>query len=222
MRRLAYPITKCLCRCLLGAVGRIRVLHKNRADRAGGWILASNHISHFDPPFFTSVTGRGIDWMAMDDLFKSRVFAAYFRAVNAFPVARFQGDRTALKVAMARLKQGRVVGMFPEGGLRHGETSVLGGAPLRRGIRAVARVANAPVIPGVILGSDRLYRTTNWIPMRRVGVWIGFGEALDPDLPELELILADALRRLRDEMRAHFQLTDADMPKSPQERMRGA
>lgn len=202
---------------------RRHVFHPERSQRAGGWILASNHISHFDPALLTIATRRRVDWMAMADLFKNRALGAWMRGAGAFPVVRFQADRSALRTAIARLQAGRVVGMFPEGGLRHGETSVLGGAPLRRGIRAMAELGDAPVVPCVILGADRLYCAAHWRPWRRAPVWIGFGEPLNadgPKTPELELALAEALRTLCAEMRAHFQLSDDDLPKSPQERMR--
>jgi 1-acyl-sn-glycerol-3-phosphate acyltransferase len=62
--------------------------------------------------------------------------------------------------------------MFPEGGLRDGAASVLGGAALRRGIRAVAELGRAPVIPGVILGSDRLYPQRK-LEARSAGTYLG-------------------------------------------------
>jgi 1-acyl-sn-glycerol-3-phosphate acyltransferase len=135
-------------------------------------------------------------------------------------VQRFKADRGALRIAVERLRGGKVVGMFPEGGLRDGAASVLGGAPLLRGIRAVAEQGGVPVIPCVILGSDRLYRAANWRPLRRVPVWIGFGEALAPS-GAVEEKLAEALRSLAGEMRAHFGLSDDDFPKPPRERMQG-
>lgn len=158
----------------------------------------------------------------MSDLFKPRWLGWWLRHSDCFPVQRFKADRVALKTAIERLQRDHVVGMFPEGGLRDGPASVLGGAPLRRGIRAVAELGGAAVIPCVILGSDRLYRAANWRPFRRVPVWIGFGQPIQSsEHPELEQDLAQALRDLAAEMREHFNLTDDDFPKSPQDRMRG-
>ena len=124
----------------------------------GAWILAANHISHFDPLLITATVPRKIDWMAMADLFRGRLLGAWLRASDCFPVVRFKPDRAALRTAIVRLEAGHAVGMFPEGGLRDGAASVLGGAPLLRGIRAVAQMAHAPLVPCVILGSDRLYQ----------------------------------------------------------------
>jgi 1-acyl-sn-glycerol-3-phosphate acyltransferase len=220
MPRLAYAISQAICRATFAYAARRHVLHRERAARRGPWLLAANHIAHFDPLLITSVVPPPIDWMAMADLFRPRLLGAWLRAADTFPVQRFRADRGALRTAVERLRAGKIVGMFPEGGLRDGAASVLGGAPLLRGIRAVAEQGGAPVVPCVILGSDRLYRAAHWLPLRRVPVWIGFGEPLAPEGP-VEEKLADALRSLAAEMQAHFALTEDDFPKPPRERMQG-
>jgi len=206
MFRLAYSISRTICRLLFGLVTRRRIFHPERVQLRGAWILASNHISHFDPLLITATVSRKIDWMAMADLFRGRLLGAWLRASDCFPVVRFKPDRAALRTAIVRLEAGHVVGMFPEGGLRDGAASVLGGAPLLRGIRAVAQTARAPLVPCVILGSDRLYRAQNWWPLRRVPIWIGFGEPLAPDAAggDLETQLGERLRALAAEMRGAF------------------
>src|SRR3954469_544194 len=128
MARLAYTISQTICRGIFGYATRRRVLHPERTQRVGPWLLATNHISHFDPLLLTSVVRRQIDWMAMADLFKPRLLGAWLRAADTFPVQRFTADRAAIRIAIKRLIEGKVVGMFPEGGLRDGAASVLGGA----------------------------------------------------------------------------------------------
>ena len=223
MARITYTISRLICRSLFSAVSHRRVFNRAAVDRAGAWILASNHISHFDPLLLTSVIHRQIDWMAMSDLFKPRFLGWWLRRSDCFPVQRFKADRIALKTAIDRLQAGKLVGMFPEGGLRDGAASVLGGATLRRGIRAIADLGKAPIVPCVILGSDRLYRSSNWLPFRRTPIWIGFGQPITADEGEaLEDRLAANLRALAGEMRNHFGLSEDDFPKPPQERMNGA
>lgn len=231
MRWLFYKFTVNLCRAVLAVAARPRVYRRDRAGRAGAWILGANHISHFDPPLISARLWRKVDWMAFADLFKNAFVGGWLTRCDTFPFTREKADTRAVRTALQRLKVGHVVGIYPEGGLRDGEASVLGGAPLRRGIGAIAQLAQVPVVPCVILGSDRLYRAMNWLPLRRVPVWVGFGEALDPPAregaaeavrAEFEERLGVAMRNLAAEMRAHFGLTDDDFPKPPQERMRGA
>lgn len=207
-------------------LGTVRVYHRERSALRGPCVLASNHISHFDPPLISAACRRKIDWMAMKDLFKHPLAALYFRSIETFPVDRDNMDRASVKTALERLKKGRVLGMFPEGGIRAGSTSVLEGAPMLPGAGTLAQMADAPLLPCVVLGTDRLYNRKNWRLFGRTPFWVGFGEPIRPaagmDRKEarafLERELAAAFKNLLAEMREHFQLSEADIPKTPGER----
>jgi 1-acyl-sn-glycerol-3-phosphate acyltransferase len=213
---------------LFGYSSRIYVVGCEHINRAGGFLLASNHISHFDPPIISSVARRKIDWMAMAEFFPVPGLGHFLRAVDAFPAARDRADRKTIQSAIKRLKDGRIVGVFPEGGIRDGTQSLLEGASLRAGASTLAHMAGVPIVPCVILGSDRLYAKGNWLPLRRTPVWIAFGQAIS-HFPELEKSVArarieqeltDAFQRLYAELRRKFQLTRDDLPHPPRERMR--
>jgi len=213
---------------LFGYSSRIYVVGCEQINRAGGFLLASNHISHFDPPIISSVARRKIDWMAMAEFFPVPGLGHFLRAVDAFPAARDRADRKTIQSAIKRLKDGRIVGVFPEGGIRHGAQSLLEGASLRAGASTLAHMAGVPIVPCVILGSDRLYAKGNWLPLRRTPVWIAFGQAIS-HFPELEKSVArarieqeltDAFQQLYAELRRKFQLTRDDLPHPPRERMR--
>ncbi len=213
---------------LFGYSARIYMVGSEHLKRAGGFLLASNHISHFDPPIISSVVRRKIDWMAMAEFFPIPGLGHFLRAVDAFPAARDRADRKTIRSAIERLKDGRIVGVFPEGGIRDGARSLLGGAPLRPGASTLAHMAGVPIVPCVILGSDRLYAKRNWLPLRRTPVWIAFGQAIShfPELEKsvararIEQELADGFQRLYAELRRKFQLTRDDLPHPPRERMR--
>src|SRR6266513_4381871 len=142
---------------LFGYSSRIHVVGWDYTNRAGGFLLASNHISHFDPPIISSVVRRKIDWLAMSEFFAVPGLAHFLRAVDAFPAARDRADRKTIRSAIERLEDGRIVGVFPEGGIRDGTRSLLEGAPLRPGASTLAHIAGASILPCVIVGSDRLY-----------------------------------------------------------------
>ena len=120
-----------------------------------------------------------------------------WRNCFAIPRVRFSWSRfalsecvatgpTGIRIAVKRLEEGRVVGVFPEGGIRAGKGSVLEGATMWPGVSALAVLSGKPIVPSVILGTDRLYNRKNWLRFRRVAVWIGFGEKILPrdDLPK--------------------------------------
>jgi 1-acyl-sn-glycerol-3-phosphate acyltransferase len=181
---------------------------------------------------------RDIDWMAMQELFESAPVAAWLRWIKTFPVDRAKVDRRAVRTALERLEQGRVVGMFPEGGIRDGERSLMGGASMRPGVGALAQMSGAPVIPCVILGSDRLYAPESWWPFRcqfsddewnlgrRTPIWVAFGPSLTctsqgkAAREEFERELTRGIIELSKELQATFALTSDDLPQ-PADRRKG-
>src|SRR5205807_4729678 len=109
-----------------------------------------------------------------------------------------------------------------------GARSLLEGAPLRAGAATLAHMASVPIVPCVILGSDRLYAKRSWLPLRRTPVWIAFGQPIS-HFPELEKSVARelieqeltaAFQELYAELRRRFQLTSDDLPHPPRERMK--
>jgi 1-acyl-sn-glycerol-3-phosphate acyltransferase len=230
VKMTCYRPAKLLVRLLFGCVTRVHVIRPENANRTGGFLLAANHISHFDPFIISLVIRRKIDWPTMAEFFQSSVVGFLLRAVDAFPVDRDRADRKTIRTAIERLKEGRVVGLFPEGGIRDGARSLLEGAPLRPGASTLTHIAGVPILPCVILGSDRLYsiKSRKLSGLRRTPVWIAFGNPIShsPGLEKLqarqriESELASAFKNLYAELQQTFRLTRDDLPHSPRERMK--
>jgi 1-acyl-sn-glycerol-3-phosphate acyltransferase len=208
--------------------GRVRVVGRENTYQEGGFLLAANHISHFDPFIISSIVHRKIDWMAMSEFFRYPVIGTFLRAVDAFPADRDRADRATIRNAIVRLRAARIVGLFPEGGIRDGAHSMLEGAPFRTGSSALAYHAQVPILPCVILGSDRFYSKKNWRPWRRTPLWIAFGKPIVP-FSELEKAAARqrseralmaAFQCLYADLREKFSLNEDDLPQPPRERMR--
>jgi 1-acyl-sn-glycerol-3-phosphate acyltransferase len=228
IKAASYRTGKLLVKLLLGCVARIRVLGPENSNPTGGFLLAANHISHFDPFLISVAVRRKIDWMTMAEFFRSPVVGFLLPAIDAFPAERDRADLKTIRTAIERLKSGHVVGLFPEGGIRDGTRSLLEGAPLRPGASTLAHIAGVSVLPCVILGSDRLYSKRQWLPFRRTPIWIAFGKPIS-DFPELqkshareriECELAAAFKNLYAELREQFRLTSDDLPHPPRERMK--
>lgn len=214
-------LSRFLARCLVAPFARVRIIGREHTARRGAFILAANHISHFDPPVLSVAALRKLDWMAMVELFENRLVAAWLRGIETFPVDRERVDRAAVRTALVRLRRGHVVGMFPEGGIRDGATSVLNGAPMQPGISALAQMSGAPIVPCVILGTDRLYDAANWRRFRSVGIWIAFGEPIRCEAhgkearAETETQLRAAFATLLNQLRERFGLSEDDLPQPP-------
>jgi 1-acyl-sn-glycerol-3-phosphate acyltransferase len=227
MKRVVYNAGKLLVKCVFGLVTRIRVIGRQNANRDGGFLLASNHISHFDPFLISLTVRRKIDWMTMAEFFRPPALGFFLRSIDAFPAERDRADLKTIRAAINRLKSERIVGLFPEGGIRDGARSLLEGAPLRLGAATLSQIANVPIVPCVILGTDRFYSKKQWLPFRRTPVWIAFGKPIScfPQFQKsqarerIESELAASFKNLYAELREKFHLTTDDLPQSPQERM---
>jgi 1-acyl-sn-glycerol-3-phosphate acyltransferase len=217
---VAYHVTRLAAKALFGCVTRIRLLGRENTNWRGAFLLAANHISHFDPPIIATVVPRKVDWMAMAEFFPHPVLGPILRAIDCLPTDRHRAERVTIRGVIERLRAGRIVGMFPEGGIRDGATSVLEGAPLRPGVSALAQIAQVPILPCVILGTDRLYEKRRWRRFRKTPIWIGFAEMIPAgDREQTARQLTDAFQSLYAQMRERFDLSPDDLPHSPKARL---
>lgn len=198
----------------------VRAVRPEAAEREGGYVLACTHLSHLDPVCVGVLVNRKIDWMARLEFFRSKLVAAYLWSVDAFPVNRFGMAARSVRTAINRAAGGRVVGIFPEGGVMTGSASVCRGGPIKRGACVVAQRANVPIIPCVIVGTHELNRPLPWIPFRRGNLWVAYGRPIEPKegmhRREARFEMAEALRRefaaLYDELRTTCGVDDAGVP----------
>jgi 1-acyl-sn-glycerol-3-phosphate acyltransferase len=138
----------------------------------GGFVLAANHTSNFDPwplgmPLFPR---RQLRFMAKSELFNP-LLGPILRSGGAFKVRRGEGDREAMRTAVELVRAGEIVVMFPEGtrkakGLRKKHV-----ARAHTGAARIALGAGVPLVPAAIAGTDRLARLS---PLRVV-----YGAPLD-------------------------------------------
>jgi 1-acyl-sn-glycerol-3-phosphate acyltransferase len=168
----------------------------------GGFILAANHLSPFDVPLLIRHCPRPIDFMSVVEMRANPWVTRFFGLFNTFYLDRARRDPTTVLVAVRRLKQGRIVGMFPEGRLRPMADSVIHGGAIRPGVASIARMANVPIVPCVVLGSSRFLRVPAWLPGSRTRYGVIFGKPLNlrPDTDE-----TSAEEKLLDELRHAYR-----------------
>jgi 1-acyl-sn-glycerol-3-phosphate acyltransferase len=160
----------------------------------GGFVLAANHTSNFDPwplgiPFLPR---RQLRFMAKSELFNP-LLAPILRAGGAFKVRRGQGDLEAMRTAAELARAGEIVVMFPEGTRRKKGMRKKFEARPHTGAARIALSAGVPLVPAAIVGTDRLSRLG---PLR-----VAFGAPVElGDLAELEpkVAAATATERLMD------------------------
>jgi 1-acyl-sn-glycerol-3-phosphate acyltransferase len=157
-------------KAVVGAVLRVGWrLHVHGADRVpshGALIVASNHVSYFDPPALGVAMPRPIHYMAKKELFEIAVLGAAIRRLHAFPVDRTRGDVAAIKQSVRALRSGAAVGIFPEGTRNRSGT-----LRPQTGVALLASLSGAPVLPAYIAGTAHANRFAR--------IDVAFGEPFD-------------------------------------------
>ncbi len=147
---LSWPVVKGLY--------RLRVRGLEHVPR-GGFVLAANHTSNFDPwplgiPFLPK---RQLRFMAKAELFNP-ILAPILRAGGAFTVRRGEGDVDAMRTAAELAREGEIVVMFPEGTRQKKGLRKKREARPHTGAARIALTAGVPLVPAAIGGTDRLSR----------------------------------------------------------------
>lgn len=134
---------------------RVRYIGRKNMPKDGPVVVCCNHISLMDPVFVICLFRRRIRFMAKAEAFKNPFMNWFLRNAGVFPIRRGEADIEAIKTAMRILKDGGVLGIFPEGHRqRPGEPR---GESQAGGIMLAAKT-NATVLPVAITGKDSRIR----------------------------------------------------------------
>lgn len=151
---LAYRISRAALRGIYGGLCNWKINGVDNIPKTGGLIVVANHISLNDPPTLGAALPRKINYMAKKELFDNFFLDKLLRNFGAFPVKRGQGDMGAIKNALKTVRQGRVLGLFPEG--TRSKTGKLKRA--KPGIVLIATKAQVPILAVGLKGSNKPFR----------------------------------------------------------------
>ena len=149
MKYWCYNVTKLVCWLVFRIGFGLDVRGQEHVPSTGPFILASNHVSFLDPPLVGVACPRPVTFMARADLFHHRALDLFLRGVRVIALARDEPDLGGIRRAVARLRDGEGVGIFPEGGRQL--SGRLGRA--KRGVGLLAELAQAPIIPVLVSGT---------------------------------------------------------------------
>jgi 1-acyl-sn-glycerol-3-phosphate acyltransferase len=138
---------------------RLRFTGRENLPASGGYVLACNHLSNFDPwPLGMPLwPGRWLRFMAKSELYWWPL-TLLLDAAGAFKVRRGVGDLEAVEIAVQLARDGHVVVMFPEGTRRTKGLVKKHEARARSGAARIALEAGVPLVPAALAGTDRLLR----------------------------------------------------------------
>ena len=154
-----YNVIAALSAPVLYGLYRLRSGGRENLPAEGGFVLACNHVSSFDPwplglPLWPK---RYLRFMAKSELYWFPL-TLLLRNAGAFPVHRGQRDAVAIETAVRLAREGHIVAMFPEGTRRTKGLVKRHEARPRSGAARIALEAGVPLVPAAVKGTDKLTR----------------------------------------------------------------
>ena len=156
MKKILREASKAFIRfCILvycKIVYRVKIIGKENIPKEGALMFCGNHRTYLDPPLIIVTAGRDMRFLAKEELRKNPLFAFLGFLFEGIFVKRDEKDISALKTALKTLKEGKCVGLFPEGtrnGLEKNDGKVKNGAAY------MALKTGTKVIPIGIVGDAK-------------------------------------------------------------------
>ncbi len=149
-----YTFARGVVKVVLTPLYRIETIGLENFPKDGGVLLCANHIDNLDPPVVGLTAPRPVSFMAKAELFSAPILKTLLPHIRAFPVKRGLSDREALRSGLKLLKEGNVLGLFPEG--TRSKTGELGKGLSGAGFFALR--SNAHVVPCAIIGPYKPFR----------------------------------------------------------------
>jgi 1-acyl-sn-glycerol-3-phosphate acyltransferase len=174
----------------------------------GGAVLAMNHISYLDFALVGTAAlpmKRYVRFMAKREIFDNKLAGPLMRGMHHINVDRANGS-ASLVAALRALKDGEIIGIFPEGTISVSFEI----KELKSGAVRLAQGAGVPVIPTIIWGSQRLWtkKVKRNLMQRKVPISVTFGEPIffkkDSDVEAGEALLRETMVKMLHEVQEKY------------------
>ncbi|MDT7798180.1 MAG: hypothetical protein QOI78_1613 [Actinomycetota bacterium] len=213
MADFVYPPVIAAARTMFRVLdNRIRIEGAEHIPRTGGAVIACNHVSYLDF-IFCGLGGRPAKrltrFMAKQEIFDNRIAGPLMRGMHHIPVDRAAGV-ASYRAALAKLKDGEVVGVFPEATISRSFTV----KEIKSGAVRMAAAAGVPVVPMALWGTQRLWTKgrPKDLTRRHVPISILIGEPMRPAKGDDWDVVT---KELRDRMSALVDRAQAEYPDRP-------
>ena len=163
------PVAAVVCK----TVQKCTYVGKDNIPKTGGFILACNHQSTFDPIALGGAGVRVVHFMAKEELFKG-LHGKIFNKIGLIKVYRGKPNYKAIEEAEKILNNGGTIGIFPEGTRNKTQNNLL---EFRKGAVRIAKSTNTPILPFAIKGEYKLFRKS---------ITLEFGNPIDVSKMEIE------------------------------------
>lgn len=148
-----YNVMAGLVKIFLFPFYRIKVFGKENIPEGKGIIVCANHWSNLDPFFLAISLPIKFNFMAKKELFEIPVLRGILSKAGVFPVDRQGSDIKSLRHAMSVIKDGKTLGIFPEGT----RVKEVNRENMHEGVGFIALKSYADILPVEIITSYRLF-----------------------------------------------------------------
>jgi 1-acyl-sn-glycerol-3-phosphate acyltransferase len=215
---IVYPLAITSAKTSFALLGmKLDVKGSEHLPRTGGAVVASNHTSFLDFVFVgipaDEAGGRWVRFMAKDGVFKNPVSGPLMRNMKHIAVDR-QAGSDAYKQALRALRDGELIGVFPEATMSRSMEL----KDFKTGAARMAAATGTPLVPVIVFGTARLLSYGQKHLSRRVAISIRVGEPLRPgkrdDPDAVTAQLHDRMAALLDEVLAEYPQQPRDGSKA--------
>lgn len=145
-----YDVLRPVANFLIKTKYKVTYEGLDNLPEGGGYIVAANHITALDPVIIAVGMGKPLHFMAKNELFQNKLMGWFFTQINAFPVDRSRFDEDTINYAVNIVKEGSILGIFPEGTRSPDFTPKKG----KGGVCYIAKVCKCDVVPVSIYTCD--------------------------------------------------------------------
>ena len=162
-KKFVRKIVKVVLRTAYRIAYRVKI--SGDVPKEGSYVLCCNHINYLDAAAIVLFNKRKVNFVAKEDLFTHGVLMWLGHLFDAIPIKRNMQDIDAMKRCLKALKNGELLGIFPEGTRKGMEKNM----KAKNGAAFMAMRANVNVIPIGIHGTFKPFSK----------VYVNYGEPID-------------------------------------------
>ena len=179
MGGMKYRTLRSIVRFVMRIIADIEI-HGIEKLPAGNVIVAANHLGRLDTAVLLCVLDREDIIMPIAEKYRDHpIFGAIGRAANGIWLNRFEADYAALRQILARMEQGGLLVIAPEG--TRSKTEALQEGKL--GVAFLASKSGYPVLPVAVTGTEDRGIVENLKRLRRSKIVVRGGDLFTIDLP---------------------------------------
>ena len=193
---LYYSVCRAIFRVMARLVCRYSVEGRQHVPETGPLLIVANHLSWFDPMLLGVILRRRVWFFTKVEVFRWPVVGWICRATGQIPVHRGASDRAALEQALAYLREGKALVIFPEGTVERQEQMI----SAHSGVAMLALRSGSTILPIAHTGTRRILRTwRSWFPRVTVQIGVSYVPTLSEGMARkagLEQVTKDVMLRI--------------------------